>query len=156
MHANALAVLDAARRAGLDITVSSYPDGTRTAADAARAIGCDVAQIVKSLVFVVDDQPVVALVSGANQLDEDLLRAAAGAATVRRADAEEVRRATGYPIGGVPPLGHQSGLPVYVDADLLTFEQVWAAAGTPRDVFGVDPQVLVPAAGGTVVALARR
>jgi prolyl-tRNA editing enzyme YbaK/EbsC (Cys-tRNA(Pro) deacylase) len=153
MHQNALAVIEAARSAGLEIEVRSFPEGTRTAEDAARAVGCDVGQIVKSLVFVVDDEPILAMVSGRNQLDETLLRTTAGGDSVRRANAEEVRNATGFAIGGVPPVGHS--LRVFVDEDLLTYDEVWAAAGTPRDVFGVEPSALVAAVKGSVASLAR-
>jgi prolyl-tRNA editing enzyme YbaK/EbsC (Cys-tRNA(Pro) deacylase) len=142
---------NAARAVGLEISVRSYPEGTRTAADAARAIGCQVGQIVKSLVFIVDGKPVMALVSGANQLDEKLLAKAVSGSEVRRANADEVRSATGYPIGGVPPIDHD--LPVFMDQDLLRHDEVWAAAGTPREVFGVAPQALLTAVEGVVVPL---
>jgi prolyl-tRNA editing enzyme YbaK/EbsC (Cys-tRNA(Pro) deacylase) len=145
--------MDAARAAGLEATLRTFPDGTRTAADAARAVGCEVGQIVKSLVFFVDEQPVMALVSGANQLDERMLALAAAGLDVRRASADEVRLATGYPIGGVPPVGH--ALAVFVDEDLLGYQEVWAAAGTPRDVFAVEPMALVEAVAGRVAKLAR-
>ena len=112
-----------------------------------------VAQIVKSLVFLLDGEPVVALVSGANRLDESRLAAALGGAEVTRADADTVRKATGYPIGGVPPFGHDRRLPTAVDEDLLRFDVVWAAAGTPRDVFPIAPGELVRATGGTVAPL---
>jgi len=138
-HPNTERVRDAARAAGLTIEVREFPEGTRTADDAARAIGCTVDQIVKSLVFLVDDEPVIALVSGAHRLDEAALLAAHGATEIARADADTVRSATGYPIGGVPPFGHPSPLPTYMDPHLLTFDVVWAAAGTPRHVFAVDP-----------------
>ena len=150
LHPNALAVVEAARQQGLDIAVQEYPEGTRTAADAAAAIGVDVAQIVKSLVFTVDGQVVVALVSGPNRLDEKLLAAAVAFAAdgeapgnVGRADADAVREATGFPIGGVPPFGHRTTLPTFVDRTLLDHEVVWAAAGTPRHVFPISPADLV-------------
>lgn len=155
MHPNTSAVIEAARNAGLDITVRNFSEGTRTAVDAARAVGCDVGQIVKSLVFMVDDLPVMVLVSGRNQLDEQLLAAAAGGVSVRRASADEVRDVTGYPIGGVPPLGLGKSLHTFADEDLFDYSEVWAAAGTPRDVFGVAPEALVSAIGGTKAQLAR-
>src|SRR5207249_84328 len=99
-------VAAAAAALGLDVEVRAFPQGTRTAADAAAAIGCDVAQIVKSLVFVIDHEPIVALVGGADRLDERRLARAAGGDRVRRAHADEVRLATGYGVGGVPPFGH--------------------------------------------------
>jgi prolyl-tRNA editing enzyme YbaK/EbsC (Cys-tRNA(Pro) deacylase) len=153
MHRNVAIVVEAAREAGLEIEPREFPEGTRTAEDAAAAIGVAVAQIVKSLVFTVDGRPVMALVSGANQLDETKLGAAAGGSPARRADANAVREATGFPVGGVPPLGHR--LPVFVDRDLLAFDTVWAAAGTPHVVFGAAPAVLAEATGAVVCDLAR-
>jgi len=146
-------VAAAARERGLDVEVRAFPAGTRTAADAAAAIGCDVAQIVKSLVFVVDDDPVLALVGGADQLDTDRLAAAAGGGAVRRADADEVRAATGFAVGGVPPFGHATDLRCFVDDALLAHDVVWAAAGTPTHVFAAAPAALVQAAGAEVAVL---
>lgn len=154
MHAKAQQVADAARAAGLQIEVVEHPDGTRTAEDAAAAVGCEVARIVKSLVFAVDGEPVLALVGGDARLDEGLLAQAAGGA-VGRADADLVRVATGYAIGGVPPFGHATTLATYVDEPLLSHETVWAAAGTPRHVFEVDPRELVRIAEARVVPLSR-
>jgi prolyl-tRNA editing enzyme YbaK/EbsC (Cys-tRNA(Pro) deacylase) len=154
VHRNVAAVIEAGRSKGLEVAVRQFPEGTKTAADAAAAIGVEVGQIVKSLVFLVDGAPTMALVAGDNRLDESLLSAAAGGGTVGRADADAVRAATGFPIGGVPPIGHD--LPIYVDEDLLRWDEVWAAAGTWHDVFPVAPRTLVEATGGTVVALAAR
>jgi Cys-tRNA(Pro) deacylase len=154
MHPTVSRVVEAATAAGLAIEVRRFPEGTRTAADAARAVGCEVDQIVKSLVFMADDRPVVALVSGANRVDLDRLAAAAGASAARRADGDEARRATGFAIGGVPPFGHKAATTVLVDRDLLAHGVVWAAAGLPDAVFEVDPAALVRASGGTVVDLA--
>jgi Cys-tRNA(Pro) deacylase len=154
MHPNVSRVVDAAARAGLAIEVRRFPEGTRTAADAARAVGCEVAQIVKSLVFIADDRPVVALVSGANRVDLDKLAMAAGAQGARRADGDEARAATGFAIGGVPPFGHGSNTTVLVDRDLERHRVVWAAAGLPDVVFEVTPAALVRASRGTVVDLA--
>jgi prolyl-tRNA editing enzyme YbaK/EbsC (Cys-tRNA(Pro) deacylase) len=120
------------------VTVKSFPVGTRTANDAARAVGCELGQIVKSLVFVAAGQPVVALVSGANRLDEAKLAAVAGP-PVSKADAEIVRTATGYSIGGVPPFGHATDVRVFMDQDLLGYAVVWAAAGRPDSVFEIQP-----------------
>lgn len=155
MHANAVRVVDAARAAGLRVEVVEYPDGTRTAEQAAAAVGCDVSRIVKSLVFTVDGLPVVALVPGDARLDEALLSEVSGG-LVARADAELVRSATGFPIGGVPPFGHATLLGTYVDDALLAHDTVWAAAGTPRHVFEVAPADLVRVAGGTVARLTGR
>lgn len=153
MHPNVVRVLDAASSFGLTIEICTFADGTRTAQDAANAVGCDVGQIVKSLVFLLDAEPVVALVSGSNRLDESRLADALGGARVARADADVVREATGFPIGGVPPFGHSSELRTAIDEDLLLHELVWAAAGTPRDVFAVAPSELVRVTGGAVAAL---
>src|SRR5215208_5859394 len=133
LHPNARRVCDAARELGLDIAVRTFPEGTKTAAGAAAAIGVEVGQIVKSLIFAVDGEVVVAYVSGANQLAEKKLAAAAGGAKASRVDADAVRQATGYPIGGVPPFGHREPLRVFVDEDLTRYDQVWAAAGTWND-----------------------
>src|SRR5215470_3439698 len=155
LHRNAMKVVDAAKELGLQVDVRRFPDGTRTAADAAAAIGVEVGQIVKSLVFAVDGEVVMALVAGSNQLDERKLGAAAGGAKAKRVDADAVRDATGYPIGGVPPFGHANELRVFVDPDLLAYDEVWAAAGTWNDVFGVAPAALVTATNGEVVDLRR-
>jgi len=137
---------------GLDVPVRTYPAGTRTAEDAARAIGCEVGQIVKSLVFTAGGRPVVALVSGANRLDVRRLGALAGG-RVAKADADLVRSATGYAIGGVPPFGHATALPVYMDRDLSAHEVVWAAAGRPDAVFPIAPPRLAELSGALVERL---
>jgi Cys-tRNA(Pro) deacylase len=147
--------MEAARERGLEITTKRFPEGTKTAADAAAAIGVSVGQIVKSLVFGVDSEIVMALVSGSNQLDEKKLAAAAGGAKCSRVDADAVRAATGYPIGGVPPFGHSTQLRVFVDPDLLQYDEVWAAAGTWNDNFGANPNDIVRVAGGVVADLKR-
>jgi Cys-tRNA(Pro) deacylase len=146
-------VAAAARELGLQIEIREFPEGARTAEDAARAIGVDVGQIVKSLVFLADRRPVVCLVSGRNRLDAAALSALLGTAEVRRASADEAREATGFAVGGVPPFGHKQPVPVFCDRDLLTYETVWAAAGTPTAVFAADPRRLVEACGATVAGL---
>ena len=156
MHRNVAAVVAAGRRLGLDLQIRSFPEGTRTAADAAAAIGVELGQIVKSLAFLVDGRMTMALLSGSNRLDEAALAAAAGGTRCERADARAVREATGFPIGGIPPFGHATDLPVFVDRDLLAHDEVWAAAGTPRDNFAVAPAELVRATGATVADLAER
>ena len=153
MHRNAAAVVAAAREVGLELDVREFAEGTRTADDAARAIGVETGQIVKSLVFEVDGRPVVALVAGDNRLDEGRLAEAAGGQRAGRVDADTVRRVTGYPVGGVPPLGHTEPMPVFVDEDLLRYEVVWAAAGHPHWNFPVHPAELVRATGAKVVPL---
>jgi Cys-tRNA(Pro) deacylase len=155
LHANARAVADAALAHGLAIEVTEHAAGARTAADAAAAVGVDEAQIVKSLVFAVDGEIVMALVSGPNRLDEKRLAVAAAGAEVGRADADAVRAATGFAIGGVPPFGHRTPLRTFVDRTLLDHDVVWAAAGTPRHVFPIAPADLVRLSGGTVADLAR-
>ncbi len=156
MHRNVRQVIEAGRALGVDVHAREFSQGTRTAADAAAAIGVELGQIVKSLVFGVDGEVVVALVSGENLLDEGKLARAAGAARAWREDADTVRETTGFPVGGVPPFGHREPLRVFVDEDLLDYEVVWAAAGTPRVNFPITPSALVRATGGTVCDLARR
>ena len=153
VHKNVQRVIDAGRDLGVDVEPRTYPQGAKTALDAANAIGVEVGQIVKSLIFGVDDRVVVAYVSGANQLDTSKLATAAGGVRCERVDADRVREATGYPIGGVPPFGHATDLDVFVDPDLLLFDEVWAAAGTWNDVFPIAPDRLVSASGGVVVDL---
>jgi prolyl-tRNA editing enzyme YbaK/EbsC (Cys-tRNA(Pro) deacylase) len=159
LHPNVVRVVEAARALGLEITTRRFPEGTKTAQDAANAIGVLVGQIVKSLVFAVDGEIVMAYVSGANQLDEKKLAAAAGGAKCSRVDADAVRAATGYPIGGVPPFGHSTQLRVFVDPDLLQYDGVndfvWAAAGTWNDVFPIAPNELVRASSAVVTDLKR-
>lgn len=155
MHPTAQKVAEAAQSLGLNITIKEFTESTRTAADAANAIGCTVAQIVKSLLFIVEGEPVMALVSGANQLDEKKLAAHCNTSRkkVKRADAETAREVTGFAIGGVPPFGHLRRLPVYIDQDFLQFEIIWAAAGTPNAVFAITPEDLKRTTGGTVADL---
>lgn len=154
VHPNVVRVVRAAADAGLTIVVRRFPEGTRTAEDAARAIGCQVAQIVKSLVFVADGSPVVALVSGVDRLDPARLASAMGASVARRADGDEVRRATGYPIGGVPPFGHAEPLQVLIDEHVFAHDEVWAAAGLPDAVFRSTPPALAEASGARRATLA--
>ena len=155
LHPNVMRVVEAARALGLEITTRRFPEGTKTAQDAANAIGVLVGQIVKSLVFSVDGEIVMAYVSGANQLDEKKLAAAAGGEKCSRVDADAVREATGFPIGGVPPLGLATQMRIFIDPDLLQYGEVWAAAGTWNDVFGIEPHKLVKPSGGAVSNLKR-
>jgi len=147
LPAAARRVMAAAARQGLLLDVRVFPEGTRTAADAAAAIGCEVSAIVKSLVFVAGDGPVVALVPGDRRLDPARLAAAAGTAGARRATLDEVRSATGFAAGGTPPFGHDTPVPVYADGALRRHAEVWAAAGTPTTVFPISPDRLAEAAG---------
>lgn len=135
-------VTHALRAHGVAVDILESPGGTRTAEQAAAAVGASVGQIVKSLVFLADSRPVLALVSGANRVDLMKLARACDAHAARRADADTVRRVTGYAIGGVPPLAHAEPMAVVIDGDLLAFDRVYAAAGTPHAVFAVDPRVL--------------
>jgi prolyl-tRNA editing enzyme YbaK/EbsC (Cys-tRNA(Pro) deacylase) len=145
-------VADALSGAGLAVEIRELSASTRTAEEAAAALGTTVPKIVKSLVFLADEVPILALVSGSNRLDTDRLGAALGQ-QITRADAATVRSATGFAIGGVPPLGHATPLDVVVDRDLLQFDVVWAAAGTPHAVFPIEPAALVSATGGRVLDL---
>jgi prolyl-tRNA editing enzyme YbaK/EbsC (Cys-tRNA(Pro) deacylase) len=138
------------RELGLDAPVREFPEGTHTAQDAADAIGCPVAAIVKSLVFTLDDEPILVLVSGANRVDTDALGARLGG-TLGKADARTVKHATGYSIGGVPPLAHPAPLRTVIDEDLLALEVLWAAAGSATAVFPLVPDELVRLSGGEVL-----
>lgn len=154
VHRNVERVSAAAAEKGLHIEVRRFDTETRTAEDAALAVGCEVGQIVKSLVFMADQHPVLALVSGDHRLDPGRLAAAIGAGGVRRATGDEARAATGYAIGGVPPIGHTTPLPILMDRHLLAHPTVWAAAGLPDAVFEVDPRKLADATGARVEDLA--
>jgi prolyl-tRNA editing enzyme YbaK/EbsC (Cys-tRNA(Pro) deacylase) len=155
VHKNVQRVIDAGRERGIDVQPKRFPEGAKTAIDAANAIGVDVGQIVKSLIFGVDGEIVLAYVSGSNQLDEKKLALAAGGLKCQRVDADVVREATGFPIGGVPPFGHTTHLRVFIDPDLLQYDEVWAAAGTWHDVFPIEPHQLVTASEGLVTDLKR-
>lgn len=137
--------------------IRELTESTRTAADAAAALGCSVAQIAKSIVFrgAESGRPVLVVASGANRVDEEAVGVLLGERP-GRADAGFVRRQTGFVIGGVPPLGHDRPLVTVIDADLLAFEQIWAAAGTPFAVFRLDPGRLAELTGGTVGEIALR
>jgi prolyl-tRNA editing enzyme YbaK/EbsC (Cys-tRNA(Pro) deacylase) len=152
LPASAQRVRDEARRLGLDATIMEMAASTRTAPDAAAACGCEVAQIVKSLVFrgAESGKPYLMLVSGSNRLNETGVAAILGEA-LTRPDADYVREVTGFAIGGVPPFAHASPMQVFIDEDLVRFGTVWAAAGTPRAVFAVSPSALVKALGAKVI-----
>jgi Cys-tRNA(Pro) deacylase len=139
-----------ALRLGLSLKILEFPEGTRTAAEAAQAVGCHIGQIVKSLVFMADGKAVLALTSGQNRVDPDTLARLVDAKSVRKASPEEAREATGFAIGGTPPFGHSRPIEVFVDRDLLDHEVIWAAAGTPKAVFALSPQDLLEASGGTL------
>jgi prolyl-tRNA editing enzyme YbaK/EbsC (Cys-tRNA(Pro) deacylase) len=150
----AVRVQTALQTLGVETEVIVLAESARTAAQAAAACSVGVGQIVKSLVFLAGEEPILVLVSGANQADEQRLAALSGQ-PVRRADADTVRGATGYAIGGVPPVGHPRSLRVFIDRDLLGYDRVIAAAGTPHAVFPISPSDLCRVTGGSVEDLKR-
>ncbi|MEU0147295.1 YbaK/EbsC family protein [Streptomyces sp. NPDC006288] len=147
---------EALRELGLDVAVRRFPDATRTATEAAAAVGCELSQIVKSLIFEADGVPVLVLMDGSSRVDVDLVRDELGAGKVERARAGLVRETTGYAIGGVPPFGHRTKTRVLADRGLLGHPVVWAAAGDPHTVFRLDPATLVELAGGSLVDVRER
>ena len=157
MHERAREFSERAREEyDFDPEVKEFPEGTKTAADAAAAIGCDVAQIASSIAMRADDQLVVVVTSGANRVSEAKLADIRGVpeSAVEMADAGEIKAALGWSIGGVPPFCHDYERPVYVDETLTEFDTVWAAAGTPEAVFPIDPAELVDLSGGEVADVA--
>src|SRR2546423_5421370 len=153
-HPSTEPVQRALRERGFDFEVREFPDSTRTAADAARAVGCDVSQICKSLVFRTEaGRAVLIIASGAHRVDEGKLAEAVGE-RIGKADAEFVRRATGFAIGGVPPVGHTTPIPTYLHALLVDCDEGWAAAGTPNAVFRLAGHHLLDLTSGTVLVLA--
>jgi prolyl-tRNA editing enzyme YbaK/EbsC (Cys-tRNA(Pro) deacylase) len=148
-HPTVARVQEALRAGGHSGEVVELAESTRTAVEAAAACGVHVGQIVKSLVFLADGEPILVLASGVNQVDEERLAGVTGR-PIRRADAAAVRAATGFAIGGVPPVGHSRPLPVLIDRDLLGYPELIAAAGTPRAVFRLTPQELCRMTGGRV------
>jgi prolyl-tRNA editing enzyme YbaK/EbsC (Cys-tRNA(Pro) deacylase) len=136
--------------------VRRFPDATRTAEEAAAAIGCELSQICKSLIFAADGVPVLVLMDGASRVDLELVRKELGADKVTRAKVDVVRETTGYAIGGVPPFGHRTKTRVLADRSLLEHDVVWAAAGTPYTVFPMAPEDLVSHADGTLVDVRER
>lgn len=136
--------------AGVDVQIVEFAESTRTAQDAARAVGAATGQIVKSLVFLADGRPILVLASGTNRVDTSKVARLAGAARVEKAPADAARDATGFSIGGVPPLGHRTALAIYVDEALLAYDLIYAAAGTPHAVFRIEPKTLVRVTSGTV------
>jgi prolyl-tRNA editing enzyme YbaK/EbsC (Cys-tRNA(Pro) deacylase) len=152
LQPSAQKVHDAAAALGLDIAVREMPDSTRTAEKAAAAVGVTVGQIVKSLVFMgaTSGKPYLLLVSGTNRVNEAGVAAHLGEA-LRRPDADAVRALTGYAIGGIPPFGHDTPIATYIDGDLLQYDIVWAAAGTPKAVFSSQPGRLKDATKAIVI-----
>jgi len=138
---------------GIEVRPVSFEEQTRSAADAARRVGCEVAQIVKSLVFMAGDRPVLLLVSGANRVDLSKAAAALGVDHLDKANADAARAASGFSIGATPPFGHATAIPVVMDADLLAHDEVWAAAGRPDTVFPLSPEDLRRATGAPTADL---
>jgi prolyl-tRNA editing enzyme YbaK/EbsC (Cys-tRNA(Pro) deacylase) len=144
---------ECARDLGIEVHVQRLEASTRTVADAATAVGCQESEIAKSIVFVADGEPVVCVASGGHRVDTEKVADALDVAEVRQAQADEVRAATGFAIGGVPPYGHPAPLETLVDEDLMGYGEVWAAAGTPRSVFPLTPAQLLERSGGTVACV---
>ena len=147
-------VQQALQALGLDLQVVELPGSTRTALEAAQAVGCQVGQIVKSLIFKAkrSQRPILVVASGQNRVDERLVEALIGE-PLGKADADFVREHTGFVIGGVPPVGHTERLETYIDEDLMQYSEIWAAAGTPHAVFRLTPGNLVQMTGGQVAAI---
>lgn len=154
LSSSAQRVQDALTAIGVKIQVIELPASTRTSAEAAEAVGCQVGQIAKSLIFKkqVSEQPVLVIASGANRVSEARLAALVGE-PVEKADADFVRVHTGFAIGGVPPIGHLRKLQTFIDEDLLEYQEIWAAAGTPHAVFRLTPQELIALTGGQVTTV---
>ena len=154
LSASAARVQDFLNRYGTTFRVIELADSSRTAGQAAQALGCGVAQIVKSLIFVTKEAktPVLVLVSGSNRVDEKILEQYLNEA-ISKADAAFVRDVTGFAIGGIPPIGHKQQLETYIDEDLFQYEELWAAAGTPHAVFKLTPNELKSLSSGRVVSI---
>jgi len=154
VHPNAQAVSEALARAGASGQVRELEDAARTAAEAASALGCEIGAIANSLVFMADDAPVLVLTSGAHRVDTVFLAAGLGVAKVRRASADEVRAATGQPIGGVAPVGHPTTVRTLIDVALQAFPVIWAAGGTPHTVFPTTYDELIRICAAQPVSVA--
>jgi prolyl-tRNA editing enzyme YbaK/EbsC (Cys-tRNA(Pro) deacylase) len=154
LSASAQKVQDALAARGLALTVVELPQSTRTAAEAALAVGCSVGQIVKSIIFraAQTNRPVLVVTSGANRVSEKAVAALLGE-PLARADPEFVRTRTGFVIGGVPPIGHIEAPVIFIDEDLLAYAEIWAAAGTPNAVFRLTPSDLLALTAGTVATV---
>jgi len=152
LSASAQRVQDALMGLGFTLQVVELPASTRTAMEAAQAVGCDVGQIVKSLIFKAkrSERPILVIASGANRVNEKAIEALIDEA-LGKADADFVRQRTGFVIGGVPPVGHIEPVQTFIDQDLLAYDEVWAAAGTPNAIFRLAPADLVRMTGGQVV-----
>ena len=154
MHRNTAAIADTLARVAPGAELRTFGASTRTAADAAAALGCELGAIASSLVFMAGSEPVLIMTSGAHRVDLERVAALAGLPPLRRATPGEVRAATGQPIGGVAPLGHPAPLRTLVDVDLSAYETIWAAAGTPHAVFSTTYSQLLAITGGSPVQVA--
>jgi prolyl-tRNA editing enzyme YbaK/EbsC (Cys-tRNA(Pro) deacylase) len=154
LSASAQKVQGALQHLGLELQVVELPGSTRTAVEAAQAIGCQVGQIAKSLIFKTKNTecPILVIASGDNRVNERLIADRVGE-KIMKADADFVRQHTGFVIGGVPPVGHAEVIPTFIDRDLLGYPEIWAAAGTPHAVFRLAPDLLVKATGGDVIPI---
>ena len=152
LSASAQRFQDALKGLGFSLQVVELPDSTRTAMEAAQAVGCQLGQIVKSLVFKGKHsvRPILVIASGPNRVNERAIEALIGE-PLGKADADFVRQRTGFSIGGVPPVGHSEPLQTFIDQDLLAFDEIWAAAGTPNAVFRLTPHDLVRMTGGKII-----
>lgn len=154
LSSSAKKVQETLEKSGFSLQVVELPNSTRTAVEAAQAVGCQVGQIVKSLVFKSKrtERPILVIASGANRVNEKRIEELIGE-PLGKADADFVRQQTGFAIGGVPPVGHAQALETFIDQDLLQYSQVWAAAGTPHAVFELNPADLPVLTGGRVVSI---
>lgn len=150
LHRNAEKIQAILNEYGLDLQVREFKESTRTSAEAAEAVGCELGQIAKSIIFKGNSsqKPICVIASGVNRVDEKKIRAIMGE-KIKKADADYVLAHTGYPIGGVPPVGHS--IPTLIDPDLMNHDEIWAAAGTPHAVFKLTPQQLLDLTRGRVV-----
>lgn len=149
MHPSNIRVQEALDAAGVTADVRRLPESTHTAVAAATVLGCEVGAIANSLVFAADDAPILVMASGAAKVDTDVVATLVGAQEVRRATPEEVRAATGFPIGGVAPVGHPEPLRTLIDVELEQYPEIWAAGGTPDSIVGLTYEGLLAATGGT-------
>ena len=154
LSTSAQRVQDVLMKLGLTLQVVEMPDSTRSAAEAAETIGCSVGQIAKSLIFKTrnSQEPILVIASGPNRVDEKRISALVGD-MITKPDADFVRQHTGFSIGGVPPVGHIQPMTTFIDQDLLVFDEIWAAAGTPNAVFRLTGDDLVRATGGQVIGV---
>lgn len=151
---NAQTIQDILAQQGINFRVLEFPESTRTAQEAATAIGCTIAQIIKSLIFKTKEtnKPILVLASGANRVNEKIIESHVGQ-SITKADADFTREVTGFAIGGIPPVGHTQQIETFLDQDLLQFEELWAAAGTPHAVFNLKPSDLQRLTKGKVISI---